>query len=301
MAVPAIFDAEFMARIEHLRLRVRGIFDGMLRAERRSRRLGTGLEFADYRDYARGDDPRRVDWNIFGRLERLVIKLLEEEQDLAVAILVDCSGSMRWEPADADPRKTKWTLARHLAGALSYLALHNQDQAGIWYFDSQLRSQCGFFRGRSSFHELMRFLENPPSPSDATRLDVSLDAFASRQKRRGVAILISDCFDSEGFASGLASLTSRRFETHLLHILDPTECEPQSTGDLLLRECETGGEMQLSASPALLTAYREEVEKFRGEIRDHCRKRGAGHTLAMTDQPFDEIIMRNLRGDRLVS
>lgn len=289
-----------MARIERLRLKVRGVFNGVLRAERRSRRLGSGLEFADYRDYTRGDDPRSIDWNIFGRLDRLVVKILEEERDLAVAILLDCSGSMRWAPERADPAKTKWVLGRHLAAALSYLALHNQDQSGIWYFDNALRSQCGFFRGRAAFHELIRFLENAPEPSNATALGESLEAFAARQKRRGVAIVLSDCLDPDGFEKGLAALTGRRFETHVLQILDPAECEPVITGDFMLRDCESGAEMALTATPALLKSYRAEIERFQAQIREICRKRGAGHSLALAGQEFDDVILRNLRRDRLV-
>lgn len=295
-----LFSADFMARIERLRLKVRGVFNGVLRAERRSRRLGSGLEFADFRDYTRGDDLRSIDWNIFGRLDRLVVKILEEERDLAVAILLDCSGSMRWAPEGAAPAATKWTLARHLAAALAYLVLHNQDQAGIWYFDNALRSQCGFFRGRAAFHELVRFIEAAPAPSAATSLGASLEAFAARQKRRGVAIVLSDCLDPEGFEKGLAALTGRRFETHVLQILDPAECEPALTGDFVLRDCETDGEMALTATPALLRSYGAEVARFQESVRAVCRKRGAGHSLALAGQAFDDVILRNLRHDRLV-
>ena len=295
-----LLDADFVSRIEHLRLRVRGIFEGSLRAERRSRKTGAGMEFADYRDYSRGDDLRRVDWNIYGRLDRLVVKILQQERDLAVAVLVDCSGSMQWAPEGRDPARTKWTLARRLAAALTYLALENQDQAGVWFFDTALRSQCGLFRGRSAFPQIVRFLEKSPTPSEGTELGASLKSFASRLKHRGLALVLSDCLDPEGFERGLAALSSRGFEAHVIQVLDPAEREPEASGDMLLRDAESGGELALTASPSLLKAYRQEFEKFRDGVRESCRRRDIGHSLAMAGENFDDIILRNLRRDRLV-
>ena len=152
-----LFDTRFLSRLEQVRLQVRKRFAGTLRAERRSRRPGSSLEFADFRNYVPGDDPRRIDWSIYGRVERLVMKLYEEEEDLDVGILIDCSASMHWRPPDA-PHVTKFSLARQLAAALAYFALHGLDHVALWFFDSALRAESGHYRGKTAFHEVLRFL-----------------------------------------------------------------------------------------------------------------------------------------------
>lgn len=298
-AAPEIFDSAFLSRLERLRLQVRRVFAGNLRAERRSRRTGSSLEFADYRDYTPGDDPRRIDWNIYGRVERLMMKLTEEEEDLRVAILVDCSASMHWQPPGSN-RPSKFDLSRRLAAALGYLALHNMDHVEMWFFDSTLRGESGIFRGRPAFHQILRFLRNAPSPSSGTSLEESLARFGKRQRRRGLAIVASDCLDPAGYERGLTALAGRHFDLHLLHVMDPAECEPSERGDLLLRDCERGGELAVTAGPGLLRAYQEEVQRFRDGIRAWCSRHQSGHSFIRTDANFDDVVLRMFRREGLV-
>ena len=89
-----LFDERFLKTLEHLHMVSRKVFTGNLRAERRTRKVGSGIEFADHRTYARGDDFRYIDWNLYGRLDRLLLRLFEEEEDLHIYILIDCSDSM---------------------------------------------------------------------------------------------------------------------------------------------------------------------------------------------------------------
>ncbi len=294
-----LFDADFLARLERVRLQVRRIFAGSRRAERRSRRTGASLEFADYRNYVSGDDPRRIDWNIYGRIERLMMKLTEEEEDLDVAILVDCSASMRWRPAPAQGA-SKLALARQLAAALAYLSLHNMDRVGLWYFDATLKGESGYQRGRAAFHDALRFLRAVPEQGGTTNLAASLGRFGRRQRRRGLALVLSDCLDPAGFADGLAAVTGRHFALHLLHVMDPAECDPTASGDLLLRDCEGAGELAVTAGPGMLNLYREEVRTFRESVKSWCAKRGAGYSFILADTAFDEVVLRMFRRDGLV-
>jgi uncharacterized protein (DUF58 family) len=296
---PEIFDSAFLSRLERLRLQVRRVFAGNLRAERRSRRTGSSLEFADYRNYAPGDDPRRIDWNIYGRIERLMMKLTEEEEDLRVAILVDCSASMHWKPAGSN-RPSKFDLSRRLAAALGYLALHSMDHVEMWFFDSTLRGESGIFRGRPAFHQILRFLREAPSVTGGTSLEESLGRFGKRQRRRGLAIVASDCLDPAGYERGLTALAGRHFDLHLLHVMDPAECEPTERGDLQLRDCEGGGELSVTAGPGLLRAYQEEVARFREGIRSWCSRHQAGHSFIRTDANFDDVVLRMFRREGLV-
>lgn len=296
---PELFDSAFLARLERVRLQVRRVFAGNLRADRRSRRTGSSLEFADYRNYVPGDDPRRIDWNIYSRIERLMMKLTEEEEDLRVAILVDTSASMHWRPPGVS-RLSKFDIARRLAAALGYLALHGMDHVELWFFDSTLRGESGIFRGRPAFHQVLRFLRSAPQSSGGTNLEESLGRFGKRQRRRGLAIVLSDGLDAAGCERGLLALAGRHFDLHLIHVMDPAECAPTERGDLLLRDCEGGGEMAVTAGPGLLRAYQEEVERFREELKTWCSRHRAGYSFVLTDADFDDVVLRLFRREGLV-
>ena len=293
-----LFDTRFLSRLEQVRLQVRKRFAGTLRAERRSRRPGSSLEFADFRNYVPGDDPRRIDWSIYGRVERLVMKLYEEEEDLDVGILIDCSASMHWRPPDA-LHVTKFSLARQLAAALAYFALHGLDHVALWFFDSALRAESGHYRGKTAFHEVLRFLRAKPT-GGGTDLSASLERFGRSRRRRGLAIVLSDCLDAEGYERGLSALVGRHFALHLVHVMDPAECDPITSGDLTLRDCESAEEMTLTASAALRRIYREEVDRFRDAVRSWCARHNAGYSFIIADADFDDVILRIFRRDGLV-
>ena len=293
-----LFDGDFLARLEHVRLQMRRRFAGTLRAERRSRRTGSSLEFADFRNYVPGDDPRRIDWSIYGRIERLMTKLYEEEEDLDVGILIDCSASMHWRPTGAS-YSTKFALARQLAAALAYFALHGLDHVALWFFDSTLRAESGRYRGRPAFHDVLRFLRSSHG-GGGTSLSTSLGRFGRSRRRRGLAIVLSDCLDVSGYERGLSALVGRHFAVHLVHVMDPAECDPAESGDLTLRDCESAEEMAVTAGRSLRRIYREEVERFRNGVRSWCARHNAGYSFIIADADFDDIILRTFRRDGLV-
>ncbi len=293
-----LFDTDFLARLERVRLQIRERLGGSLRAERRSRRTGSSLEFADFRNYAPGDDPRRIDWSIYGRIERLVTKLYEEEEDLDVEILIDCSASMHWR-APGIARPAKFTLARQLAAAVAYFALHGLDRVALSFFDSSLRAESGQYRGSSAFHEILRFLRTG-SAGAATDLAESLAQFARGRHRRGLAIVFSDCFDPAGWERGLSALLGRHFALHLVHLMDPDESDPADRGDLMLRDCEGSEEIALTASEGLLRLYREEVQRFRDGVKSWCARHNAGYSFVSADADFNAVVLRTFRKDGLV-
>ncbi len=290
-ALPEIFEAGFLARLERLRLRTRRIFSGALRAERRSRRTGSSLEFADYRNYTPGDDPRRIDWSIYGRIERLMLKLYEEEDDLDVAVLTDCSGSMQ--------RSGKLTHARRISASLAYLALQALDRVTVGFFDESLRATSRRFRGRSAIHEVMGFLSGAPETAGGTNLAGSLGSFA-RKRRRGLVIVVSDCLDPAGCERGLSTLTGRHFALHVAHLLAPEDCDPGELGDYILHDCEGAGTLPVTLTPALAAAYRDEVTRFKSSLRTWCSRHDAGYSGLSTEDAVEDIVLRLFRRDRLV-
>ena len=290
-APSALFDSAFLAKLERLHLLAKKLFRGEHRAERRSRQIGSSLEFADYREYAPGDELRSIDWPAYGRLERLFVKLYEQEQDLTVSFLIDASASMRWLSGGG----TKLDLARQITAALSYIALANLDRVNIHFFAGDLLGDMGGTRGKAQFHGVLDFLSSAPEPDAPTRLLDSLRTFTQRVKRRGLVFVLSNFFDPGGYEEALGLLRHAQFQAHALQILDPAELAPTELGDLRLMEAETGAALEVTANESLLRRYREEVATYNSGLETFCKQRGIAHALVTTSAPFEDIVLRALR------
>jgi uncharacterized protein (DUF58 family) len=290
-----LFDSEFLAKLEHLCLLAQRIFRGVHRAERRSRHLGSSLEFADYRNYVHGDDPRTIDWNVYGRLGRLFVKLFEEEEDLQVSILLDCSPSMGWSSG----RITKFDQARKIAAALAYIALANLDRVHLFSFDDRLTVDSGLGRGKSQFHRLLKFLSELKPTERATALYPVIQRFTQQNSRRGLAVVVSDFFDLAGYQTALNLLRFQRFEIQLVQVVDPEEIDPGISGDFELEDCETGRRMEVNCNQSVRAAFKMEVQRFQESLRRYCLERRCGLLQAKTTDPFEELILRVLRERRI--
>ena len=295
---PFLFDSAFLAKLEQLYLLSKKLFRGEHRAERKSRQTGSSLEFADYRNYSVGDDLRSIDWNIYGRLDRLFVKLYEHEQDLHIYLLIDASASMRWQPANSEFRiqNSKLDQARRIAASLAYIGLANLDRVNVLWFADLLLGDMGLTRGKSQFHKVLDFIQRAPSPNGAsTGLLPSARAFAQRMKRRGLVFLISDLFDPAGYEEALALLRYNNFEVHVIQTLDPAELRPRESGDLRLLEAETGEVFEVTANDALLRRYEREIDSFVAGAEAYCLRRGVGYAQVTTETPFEELVLRVLR------
>ena len=240
-----LFGEDFQRRLEYLALVARRTFRGRTRAERRSRETGAGVEFADYRGYAPGDDYRHIDWNIYGRTDRLVLRLYEQEQDLPIYLLLDCSASMGMG------HPSKLVYAKRLAAALAYVGLHHLDRVSITAFDASLRARLPPTRGRGRIFAVFEYLRSQ-APRGRTDLQTALSTFAAQNRRRGIAVLISDLYDTAGFEAGIDQLRFAKFETHVLHLLDPSDTIPTALGDVELVDAESGERRLATLSPAVL-------------------------------------------------
>jgi uncharacterized protein (DUF58 family) len=295
-----VFDSGFLAKLERLHLLSRRTFPGQSRAERRSRKLGSSLEFADYRNYSPGDDLRSIDWNIYGRLDKLFLKLFEEEEDLHIYLLVDTSASMRWTPAHsrtgAALRPPKLELARQIAGTLAYIGLANLDRVNILYFAERLGDDLGLGRGKSHFHRALQFLARTPEVSGQTNLTASLREFGRRIKRRGLVLIISDFFDPRGYEEALNYLLYQRFELQLIHVLDPAELDPQLLGDVRLTDSESGAVYDATVNESLARAYQREIGAFLAGLERFCKRRQVGYRRALTGKSAEEFVLQVMRG-----
>jgi uncharacterized protein (DUF58 family) len=301
-----LFDDATLRSLERLNLWAESVRVGVMKGDRRSRRRGTSIEFADYRDYTQGDDLRRLDWNVLARLERPFIKLTEEEEDLAVHLLVDTSDSMNWPPGEDGAADNKLFYALRLVGALGTIALTSGDLVQVTLFDSAGQSAWGPFRGRPNGWPLLQFLDAHYTARDQgdtprrTALDPALRHYAQRARRPGLLFLLSDLFSPGDSRAGLAALLGRGYEIVLLHLLSPDEAAPQLTGDLKLIDVETGEAAEVSPDPRLLDEYAARLAAWQEEWRRFCGPRGIHYTNIVTDLPWDAVIHGALRREGVV-
>ncbi len=287
----ALFPPSALRELERLSLVVQRARAGMLKGERRSTKRGTSIEFADYRDYTRGDDLRRIDWNVYARLERPFIKLLEEEEDLAVHILVDASASM--DHGDGDQHKFLYT--QRLAAALGYIALAAGDRLWVAALRADVVSaEFGPARGRAQALGLLTFAE-ALTPTGETDLDGALHDYGLRARRPGLAFVISDLLAPGGFTAGLSELQGRGYDTVVLHVLHPDEIEPAFSGDLKLVDIETGGFQEVTIDGTMRALYAERLRDWQAELGTLCAKRGALYQPITTDLPWDRLVQYQLR------
>lgn len=288
-----LFDEDFLKKLEYLHVVSRKVFAGALRAERRTRKVGSGIEFADHRKYSRGDDFRYIDWNVYGRVDKLLLRLFEEEEDLHIYILIDCSESM----LIGDPLKLHYAM--QMAAALSYIGLANLDRVAVLPFSDAIQGRLPPARGKNRIFKVFDFLR-PLAADGETDLKTALRTFAAQNKRRGVAVLISDLYDPRGFEEGINQLRYAKFEPFVLQIFDPVEVEPPLHGDVRLVDFETGEHRDVTVTPKILQRYREAHEKYRKEIADFCGQKQVAYHPLQTDVPFDDAILHVLRAGGLV-
>ena len=283
-----LFDDEFQRKLDYLAVISRRLFAGRLRAERRTKKTGSGIEFADHREYAAGDDLRQLDWKVYGRSERMLLKLYEEEEDLSIYVLLDCSESMAYG------QPSKFDHARKLAAAMAYVGLANLDRVAIIPFANKLVDRLPPSRGKNRIFRVFEFLRHCDIGGQTDLADC-MKTFVAQNKRRGLAVVISDFYDPEGFQAGLNTLRYNKFEPFVLQVYDKREAEPNLAGDLALVDCETGDTKEVTISKSLLQAYTAEHEKYCKELEAYCTKYAMPFFRTHTSIPFDELVMRIFR------
>ena len=277
-----------MTKLEQLEILSRKIFVGRMKGERRSKRRGESVEFADYRNYVVGDDLRFLDWNIYARLEKLLLKLFLEEEDLNVTVLLDVSKSMDWG------RPSKGLYVKRVAAALAYIGLVNYDRISIYGYSNTLAHEMRGVRGRRLIGQVIQFLQDIPLEgySDFTAV---AKHFAIRHTAKGVVVVLSDFMDKGGYADGLRYLLGRDLDLYVIHALSPEEIDPTLVGDLRLRDVEDDDLAEVTISKPLLDKYKANLQSYCAELKDHCTRRGITYLFTSTQVAFDLLVMSYLR------
>lgn len=287
-AETSLLSTELMAQLERMELYSRKIFRGRMKGERRSNRKGQSVEYADFREYAPGDDLRFVDWNTYARLDRLFLKMYLEEEDLRLFILVDTSASMDFGTP------TKLQFARQLAAALAFIGMVRSDRVKIETLNQPPAAPGQVFRGRASLWKMLAYL-NSVEPGEGIDLKTGVRNFCLRNPGRGIAVLISDLLDKGGFEGGLRYLLSSQMDAYVIQVLAEDELKPAVHGDLRLVDVEDNDAAEITASTYLFERYRRNLDAFVNSIRDFCGKRGMTHILTSSQVPVEQLISNYLR------
>ncbi|HSN97226.1 MAG TPA: DUF58 domain-containing protein [Candidatus Nanopelagicales bacterium] len=283
-----LFDDEFQRKLDYLAMVSRRVFSGAMRAERRTKKTGSGVEFADHRDYTPGDDIRYLDWSAYQRFDRLLIRLYEEEEDLAIYFIVDTSASMAFGDGE------KLRHAKRLAAALAYVGLANLDRIAIVTAADEISGRMPSTRGKARIFRIFRFLRGARAEGE-TDLGEAMKTFVAQHKRRGLAVLISDLYDPAGFERGINVLRYNKFEPFVLHVVDPREARPDLRGDVRVYDCESGEEREVTVTAKVLERYGQAYEEYLEEARRFCTQRQVSYFRADVSVPFDELILRVFR------
>jgi uncharacterized protein (DUF58 family) len=282
-----------LAQLERMELVSRKIFRGRMKGERRSKRKGQSVEFADFRNYVAGDDLRFIDWNMYARLDKLFLKLFMEEEDLHFYTLIDVSPSMQFGTP------TKFRYAKQLAGALGYIGLCRADRVKIEALDGARNSNAPTLRGRTNLWQLVDYLENLESRNTVSMTE-AVKAFCLRNTGKGILVLITDLMDKSGYEEALKYLVARDLDIYLIHVLSQEEIDPDITGDLKLVDCEDQDIAEISVSQRLIDRYKQTLATFIEQAREFCARRGIVYTMTSTERSVDRLVSRYLRQRGLV-
>jgi uncharacterized protein (DUF58 family) len=280
-----------MARLDQLDIVSRKIFAGKLQGERRSKRRGVSVEFADYRHYSHGDDLRFVDWNIYARLDKLFLKMFLEEEDLSLVLAIDASASMDWG------QPNKFIFCQRLAMALGYIGLSNHNRVTLCTFSDGGLNRLGNLRGRRRTQEMGKWILDQ-SPGGASRFEDSMKTLALSRQGKGVMVIMSDFLLKEGYEKGLRYLAGGGYDTFALQVLSPEEIDPGKhglAGDLRLTDIEDEDVAEVTVTAALLKRYKENLDAWCGKLRDFCVRRGVMHLTIDTGIDMDALLLDYLR------
>jgi len=290
---PSLLSPELLAQLERLELVTRKVFRGRMKGERRSRRRGQSVEFADFRNYVAGDDLRFIDWNLYARLEKLFLKLFLEEEDLHFYALIDASASMDFgEP-------TKLHFAKQLAASLGFIGLCRADRVKIEALGAARTQPGPVLRGRQSLWRMLEYVERV-EPGLNVPLATSVKEFCLRNSGKGILVLISDLMDKSGYESALRFLLAQDLDVYVIHVLSPEELEPDVKGDLRLVDCEDQDIAEITVSRPLLDRYRRTLAAFIDGAREFCTRRGMKYLMTSTQTPVDQLVSNYLRQRGLI-
>jgi uncharacterized protein (DUF58 family) len=312
--MPLRFENDFLRKLEYLHVVSKRALAGQNRADRLSPKRGRGLEFADHRPYAAGDDYRHIDWKAYQRLNRLLLRLFDEERDLSIYLLIDVSRSMV-EPA-------KFDMARRIAAALCYVGLAHLDRLTIIPFGNDLGHESSPGRGKGRIFRVFEALEQLEA-SGPTDLRAACKAFASRPRQLGLVVIISDFLEpgpadgdpaevrakaatpakpeATGPQAGLKILRTLGHDVFAVHVTSERDRDPGVFGTIRFVDVETGAMREIEVTPRLAAAYVKAAGQHAEALEHFCGRYDIGYVRADAERPFEDVILRTFRQGRFLA
>ncbi len=276
--------------IGNLSVLARTVVEGMNTGLHRSPDKGASIEFKQHRPYVPGDDLRNLDWKVFAKSDRFYIREYEQETNLRATILLDCSGSMRYTSPIEPTRGSKHEYAVRLAACLAYLIIRQADSAGLVTFDTKVRSYIPP-RARPGHVGVLLDAMRDAQLGGETDLGQVLRDASAKVKRRGLIVLISDCFaDVPAMLRGLAHYTHARHDVMVFQLLDPDEINFPFKRWHRFDCLEVDGRHQLIDPAQLRRAYLEQLERYRSDLRTACRRQRVDLVELTTDTPYADAL-----------
>jgi uncharacterized protein (DUF58 family) len=290
---PTVFDEKFLRQLERLLLLMRSPVRGGLKGGRRSVKRGQSVEFADYREYALGDDLRQLDWNVYARLEKLFVKLFIEEEDVTVTLLVDASASM----ATGHPQKL--IFAKRAAAAIGYIGLASEEKVSVSALAGRTSRRRAALRGSGRVFRLLADLSAIEPADGPTDLVAAARHAAAQLHGRGIVVLLSDLLDP-GADRVVRELAATGSELIVMHVLSPDELDPPLEGDLRLVDTETDDRVDITADLATIDAYKARLAAWKEGFADLAAKRRASYVDLASDVNLAELMFAELRRRRVL-
>lgn len=286
------FEDEFLKKLEYLHVVSKRAFAGQSRADRLAPKRGAGMELADHRGYTPGDDFRHIDWKAYKRLNRLLLKLFDEEQDLPIYLLLDTSRSM--------VQPEKFDQARRIAAALCYIGLSHLDRVTMISFGEKLGEETSPGTGKGRIFRVFEALEKLEA-NGPTNLRAAFTEFAARGRQRGLVAVISDFLDQDGCEVGLKILRTLGHDVFAVHVVAEADRDPSSFGDVRFVDAETGERRDIEVTPRLAAAYHAAWQEHTDAIETFCGRYDIGYVRADAERPFEEIILQAFRSGRFLA
>jgi uncharacterized protein (DUF58 family) len=286
------FENDFLKKLEYLHVVSKQAFAGQNRADRLTPKRGRGIEFADHRQYTPGDDYRQIDWKAYKRLNRLLLRLFDEERDLSIYLMLDVSRSM------AEP--VKFDQARRIVAALCYIGLVHLDRMMILPFGRGLGNESTPGRGKGRIFRVFEMLERLEA-AGPTDLRESFKEFASRPRQLGLTVIVSDFLDPGGFEQGLKILRTLGHDVYVVHVTSETDRDAGAFGDVRFVDTETGERREIEVTPRLAAAYRAAWEAHADELERFCGRYNIGYLRADAEKPFEDVVLKVFRQGRFLA
>jgi len=284
-----MLEERLLRRLSSLHYAVRHSVTGRVGGKHSSRRKGLSQDFSEHRAYLQGDDYRYIDWNLYGRLDRLYVKVFSREEDYPVYVLLDLSRSMGVGQ--------KLRFAQQLAAALGYVALKDQNRLGVYPFSKQLGLEQSW-PPRSGWKQtlaLFEYLQTLELERD-TDFNRALSQFAKLNVHRGLVVVLSDMFGQDGYERGLVALRSAGFSVTVLQLLAESDQAPRLSNEVWLTSAERGSQRRRLGGPQAVQGYVAAVGRYVERLRAFCQRHEIEQLSLSTALPLEQVILERLRG-----